>query len=105
MTEPEAAAMTVRASPRVDLEALRNLRRLLDATSPSPDDGSSIDRRDDDEKDAEASAEPVQCSSNSDSHYSTSEHSDSAAQTAGAGTAHRSHRRTKTSRGGPRAKC
>jgi len=55
MTEPEAAEMTVRQSPRIDLEALRNLRRLLDATSPSPDDRFSIDRRDDDEKDAEAS--------------------------------------------------
>ena len=45
--------MTVRQSPRVGLEALRNLRRLLDATSPSPNDRSSIDRRDNDEKDAE----------------------------------------------------
>ncbi|HEX3996476.1 MAG TPA: hypothetical protein VHX39_35350 [Acetobacteraceae bacterium] len=44
MTQPEAADMTVRESPRIDLGALRNLRRLLDATLPSSDARSSIDR-------------------------------------------------------------
>jgi transposase InsO family protein len=37
MTDPGAAAMTVRESPRVDLGALRPLRRLLDATRLSSD--------------------------------------------------------------------
>ena len=49
MTQPEAADMTVRESPRIDLGALRNLRRLLDATLPSSDARFSIDRGDDDE--------------------------------------------------------
>jgi hypothetical protein len=104
MTEPEAAEMTVRESPRVGLEALRNLRRLLDATSPPPDDRSSIDRRDDDEKAAESSAEPIRCAGDSDRDEGTAKHSDSTAQTAGAGTAQRSHRSTKTDSSRPRAK-
>ena len=104
MTEPGAAEMTVRQSPRVGLEALRNLRRLLDATSPSPDDRASIDRRDIDEKDAGSSAEPIRCAGDSDRDEGTAKHSDGAAQTAGAGTAHRTRRRTKTGSGGPRAK-
>jgi hypothetical protein len=60
MTEPRAAGMTVLESPRIDLGALRNLRRLLDATLPSSDARSLIDREDDDEKDARTSAESVQ---------------------------------------------
>ena len=35
MTEPEAAAMTVHTPPRIDVAALRDLRRLLDATRKS----------------------------------------------------------------------
>jgi hypothetical protein len=103
MTEPGAAEMTVREAPRVDLEALRNLRRLLDATSPSPDDRSSTDRRDNDEKDAAASAESIRCAGNCDRNEDASKHSDRAAQAAGAGAADRSHRRTKAGSGGPRA--
>jgi hypothetical protein len=104
MTEPEAAEMTERESPRVDLEALRDLRRLLDATSPPPDDPSSIDRRDDDEKDAESSAEPIRCAGASDRDEGAAKHSDNTAQTVGAGTAHQSRRRTKTGSGGLRSK-
>jgi hypothetical protein len=104
MTEPEAAEMTVREAPRIDLEALRNLRRLLDATSLSPDDRSSTDRKDDDEKDATASAEFIRCADNSDRDEGAPKHSDGAAQAAGTGPAHRSHRRTKTGGGGSRAK-
>lgn len=59
MTQPEAADMTVRESPRIDLGALRNLRRLLDATLPSSDARFSIDRGDDDEKDAQRSEESI----------------------------------------------
>jgi hypothetical protein len=66
MTEPGAADMTVRESPRIDLAALRNLQRLLDATSPSSDDRFSTDRRDDDEIDAKASAELIRCADDAD---------------------------------------
>ncbi len=104
MTAPEAAEMTVRQSPRVYLEALRNLRRLLDATAAPPDDRSSIDRRDDDEKDAESSAEPIQCAGASDRGEGATKHSDGTAATAGAGPAHRSRRRTKAGSGCLRAK-
>jgi hypothetical protein len=104
MTKPGAAEMTVREAPRVDLEALRSLRRLLDATSPSPDDRSSSDRRDNDEKDAAASAKSIRCADNSDRDESTPKHSDGAAQAAGAGPAHRFHRQTKTDDGGSRGK-
>jgi hypothetical protein len=104
MTEPGAAEMTVCQAPRIDLKALRNLRRLLDATSPSPEDRSSTDRRDNDEKDAAASAEFIRCADSSHRDEAAPKHSDGAAQAAGAGPAHRAHRRTKTGGGGSRGK-
>jgi hypothetical protein len=102
MTEPGAADMTVRELPRIDLAALRNLRRLLDATSPSSDDQSSTDRRDDDEKDAKASTELIRCADNAERDEGAPRHSDGVTQAIGAGPAHRSHRRTTTDGRGPR---
>jgi hypothetical protein len=96
MTDPGAAAMTVRESPRVDLGALRDLRRLLDATRLSSDARSSTDRRDDDETDANAPAELIQCADDKSRNEVAAKHSDGAAEVAGAGPAHRPHRRKKT---------
>ena len=95
MTDPGAAAMTVRESPRVDLGALRALRRLLDATRLSPDARSSTDRRDEDETDANAPAELIQCADDKGRDEGAPERSDRAAQAVSAGPAHRPHRRTK----------
>jgi hypothetical protein len=50
MTEPGAAAMTVCAFPRIDVAALRDLRRLLDTTRSFSDARSTTDRTNDDEK-------------------------------------------------------
>jgi hypothetical protein len=68
MTDQRAAAMAVRESARVDLGALRDLRRLLDATRPSPEARSSTDRKDDDEKERNASAEFIRCADNRGRH-------------------------------------
>jgi hypothetical protein len=94
MTKPEAAAMTVRTLPRIDVAALRDLRRLLDATRSSSDARSATDRKDDDEKDANASAKPIRCADGSSQDGLASKRPDGAAQAAGAGAAHRLHRRT-----------
>jgi hypothetical protein len=59
MTEPSAAGMTLRGSPRIDLAALRSLRRLLDATLPSLQARSLIDREGDDENEARTPAKSV----------------------------------------------
>jgi hypothetical protein len=90
MTDPGAAAMTVRESP------LRDLRRLLDATRLSSDARSSTDRRDDDETDANAPAELIQCADDKSRNEVAAKHSDGAAEVAGAGPARRPHRRKKT---------
>ena len=97
MTEPEAAAMTVRTLPRIDGAALRTLRRLLDATRSSFDARSATDRKDDDEKDTNASAEPIRCADDGSQDGLASKHPDGAAQAAGAGPARRPHRCTAAS--------
>jgi hypothetical protein len=103
MTEPSAAAMTLRESPRIDLAALRSLRRLLDATLPSLEARSLIDREGDDENDARTPTESVPRADADSQPDVTSEHSDGTTQAPASGLALRSRCRAKIGAGNTRA--
>jgi hypothetical protein len=96
MTATEAAAMTVRATPRIELAALRSLRRLLDATPAASDARSSIDREEQDEKALRVPAEPIRQTANGGRDPVTPDHSNGAGQAASAGAPHWSPNRPKT---------
>jgi len=103
MTEPSAAAMTLRESPRIDLAALRSLRRLLDATLPSLEARSLIDREGDDENDARTPTESVPRADADSQPDVTPEHSDGTTQAPASGLALRSRCRAKIGAGNTRA--
>jgi hypothetical protein len=103
MTQPTAVGMTPRESPRIDLSALRGLRRLLDATLPSSQAAPLIDREGDGEKEAGTPAKFVRQAGAGDPPGVASEYSDGTAQAPASGSACRPRRRAKTGAGGSQA--
>ena len=96
--------MTVRESPRVDLAALRDLRRMLDATRSSPETRSSADREDDDEKDASTSTEFIPLVEEGSRDGVAPQRSDGTAQATGNGPSQRPRRHRKADSSGPVSK-
>jgi hypothetical protein len=86
--------MTVCAFPRIDVAALRDLRRLLDTVRSFSDARSTTDRTNDDEKDANLPAKFIRYGDGKGQDVLASKHPDGAAQATAAGSPHRSHRRT-----------
>ncbi len=100
MTDPSAAEMKLREAPRFDVAALRDLRRLLDATRPPSDARSSTDREDDDEKSSSIAADVIRTANKNGRDEIAAERSDGAGQAIAAGPAHRDHRRPKSADSG-----
>ncbi len=59
MVDPSAAGIEVRALPRLELGAMRNLRRLLDTVLSSSDARSSVGQGDDHEHGTQGSTQSV----------------------------------------------
>jgi len=100
MTDPSAAEMKLREAPRFDVAALRDLRRLLDATRPPSDARSSTYRKDDDEKSSSIAEDVIRTANKNGRDEVAAERSDGAGQATTAGPAHRPYRRPKSVGGG-----